>query len=220
MILVITGDSLPYLRKCPDRYFTAACFSPPYGAGGSSVFDVRRDFRSGGAFFPWALELSRTCLVWAANFTQLTHNGHDVPFMEELTLGLRAEGVELFDRWVTVKPAPKPYRGNRALADFEFVLLYSRWPLSLALEHPRARTVIQAPFHYRHQGLRKVDKMQPYSPEIPRQVFQCYGGAGPVLDPFAGSGTSLIEARELGLPAVGVELDPVIAQHCRERMGL
>jgi hypothetical protein len=32
---------------------------------------------------------------------------------------------------------------------------------------------------------------------------------GPVLDPFCGSGTTLIESRRLGLPSVGIDLNPV-----------
>jgi hypothetical protein len=41
---------------------------------------------------------------------------------------------------------------------------------------------------------------------------------GRVLDPFAGSGTTLLAARDLGLPAVGVELDPEIAAEAARRL--
>ncbi len=44
--------------------------------------------------------------------------------------------------------------------------------------------------------------------------------AGLVLDPFAGSGTALKVARELGRDALGIELSPEFAALARERAGL
>ena len=43
---------------------------------------------------------------------------------------------------------------------------------------------------------------------------------GLVLDPFAGSGTTLKVARELGRDALGIELSPDFAELARERAGL
>jgi site-specific DNA-methyltransferase (adenine-specific) len=43
---------------------------------------------------------------------------------------------------------------------------------------------------------------------------------GLVLDPFAGSGTTLRVARELGRDALGIELQPGYARLARERAGL
>ena len=43
---------------------------------------------------------------------------------------------------------------------------------------------------------------------------------GLVLDPFAGSGTTLKVARELGRDALGIELAPQFARLARERAGL
>ncbi len=57
-----------------------------------------------------------------------------------------------------------------------------------------------------------------FIPEIPRQMMLRYTRAGDwVLDPFAGSGTTLIECRRLGRHGLGIELNAeVVAQaSCR-----
>ena len=39
-----------------------------------------------------------------------------------------------------------------------------------------------------------------------------------VLDPFAGIGTTLVAAKQLGVNAIGIEIDPHYAQICKERV--
>jgi DNA modification methylase len=56
-----------------------------------------------------------------------------------------------------------------------------------------------------------------FIPDIPRQALKILDVDGPVLDPFCGSGTTLIEARRAGLPAVGVDLNPVACLISRVR---
>jgi DNA modification methylase len=58
-----------------------------------------------------------------------------------------------------------------------------------------------------------------FIPEIPRQMMLRYTRAGEwVLDPFVGSGTTLIECRRLGRCGLGVELNPKVADHAKERL--
>jgi SAM-dependent methyltransferase len=55
-----------------------------------------------------------------------------------------------------------------------------------------------------------------FIPQIPHQMMRRYTRPGEwVLDPFAGSGTTLIEARRLGRNSVGVELQASVADRSR-----
>jgi hypothetical protein len=55
-----------------------------------------------------------------------------------------------------------------------------------------------------------------FIPQIPNQMMRRYTRRGDwVIDPFAGSGTTLIEARRLGRNALGVDLQPAAAEVAR-----
>ena len=41
-----------------------------------------------------------------------------------------------------------------------------------------------------------------------------------VLDPFAGSGTTLLAAQELGIPFLGMEINSAYAEIARKRLGM
>jgi DNA modification methylase len=55
--------------------------------------------------------------------------------------------------------------------------------------------------------------------ELPRRCLQLgCPPRGVVLDPFAGSGTTLVVARALGLEAVGIDTDPAAVREMRRRL--
>lgn len=58
-----------------------------------------------------------------------------------------------------------------------------------------------------------------FVPQIPRQLFSRYTKRGDwILDPFMGSGTSLIEAQRMGRNSVGIELQYDVAKEARDRI--
>lgn len=56
-----------------------------------------------------------------------------------------------------------------------------------------------------------------FIPEIPGQALDLLGVDGPVIDPFCGSGTTLAEAQRRGLPATGIDLNPIACLISRVR---
>ncbi|HWC76155.1 MAG TPA: DNA methyltransferase [Blastocatellia bacterium] len=59
-----------------------------------------------------------------------------------------------------------------------------------------------------------------FVPQIPHQLLLRYTKKGDwVLDPFLGSGTTLIECRRLGRHGVGIELNPDVSRRAEELVG-
>lgn len=61
----------------------------------------------------------------------------------------------------------------------------------------------------------------PFPEELPRRCIRLYSFMGDtVLDPFAGSGTTLKVARELGRNSIGFEINPTFEDLIREKLGV
>ena len=64
------------------------------------------------------------------------------------------------------------------------------------------------------------DHPAPFPEELPKRCIRLYSFVGDtVLDPFAGSGTTLKVARELGRHSIGYELNPSYVSLIREKIG-
>jgi DNA modification methylase len=68
-------------------------------------------------------------------------------------------------------------------------------------------------------GTHMADYHGNFVPQIPKQAMWRFTKQGDVLlDPFLGSGTSLIECRRLGRHGIGIELKPELAKQAKERI--
>ena len=65
-------------------------------------------------------------------------------------------------------------------------------------------------------GVHKADYWGNFIPQIPNQLLRRFTKKGDwVLDPFAGSGTTLIECKRLGRNGLGIELIPIVAKRAK-----
>jgi DNA modification methylase len=73
--------------------------------------------------------------------------------------------------------------------------------------------------HRDRTGVHNAEYWGNFIPQIPYQMLLRYTKVGDwVLDPFAGSGTTLIECRYLGRNGVGIELIPDVAETSMQRL--
>ena len=69
------------------------------------------------------------------------------------------------------------------------------------------------------ESARRIGHPAPFPLELAKRVISLYSYAGDtVLDPFAGSGTTLVAAKEMGRTYVGYEVEPKYCEIARERL--
>ena len=70
-----------------------------------------------------------------------------------------------------------------------------------------------------NSGAHSGDYHGNFVPQIPNQLFSRYTKKGDwILDPFMGSGTSIIEAQRMGRNSIGIELVPSVAKEAYSRI--
>lgn len=146
------------------------------------------------------------------------------------TLGFRSLPYIL---WKKPTNKPNAFLGSGFLPpnayvtlDCEFILLFRNGPLRRLAPGLAARAASRYEkaerdrwFSQVWEGIRGVPqsiggrRSAAFPAEIPRRLIRMFSIVGDtVLDPFAGTGTTLWEAGRLGRDAIGIEIDPALLQ--------
>lgn len=224
------GDALGVLRDLPADTFDAVIADPPYSSGGqfrsdrnrptskkylqSNVRDPGLDFqgdnRDQRSYLAW-------CSLWLAECLRVLKPGRlalvftdwrQLPItMDALQAGgFVWRGVISWDKGAGARPT----LGFNARA--EFLAWGSRGPIDLA-HRVYLDGVIRAPVRRDekyHQTGKPVGLLE--------RLLQVVPPGGSVLDPFCGSGSTLVAARRLGMRATGVEIDERFLRVARDRV--
>jgi DNA modification methylase len=123
-----------------------------------------------------------------------------------------------------------PYPRNGILKlDYEFILIFKKHGTAPTVsreikELSRLTTEEWNQFfvgHWNIPGERQDDHLAMFPEEIPRRLIRMFSFVGDVvLDPFLGSGTTCLAARNLGRNSLGYEISPQFLELIRRKLGV
>ncbi|KHL55096.1 DNA-methyltransferase [Xanthomonas cannabis] len=227
---LLQGDALTILPTLEANSFDALITDPPYASGGLTAAARARPpstkyCRDGGhADFVGDERDQRSHLkwmhLWLSECARVLKDGAPVLLFTDwrqlpLTTdalqiaGFTWRGITVWDKTEGVRPQLGRFR-NQA----EYIVWGSKGNMPLDRRAPVLPGVIR-------ESVRKADKhhLTGKPTELMRQLVRICEAGGRVLDPFAGSGTTLVAAQLEGFEAVGIEMTDQYASVTRERLG-
>ena len=233
---IINGDSITLLPKLEPESFDALITDPPYASGGLKAADRQKSplekYSSSNAKgvceylkheFKGDNMDQRAWTNWAAQWLGVCRNlvkpgGVAAVFIDWRQLASLYDAIQWAGwlmrgvmAWDKINARPQPARPKQQC---EFIVWASNGPLSTKRSAPYLPGLLQhtapAPQKRTHQTEKSLDMMR-------KLVHICEDG-GRILDPFAGSGTTICAAALEGFEALGIEVDVYHAQQAQNRL--
>jgi len=222
-IQILNGDSLTILKTYPDESFDFCITDPPYGIGlhdMQQIIPQRGDSRQGEAGAHQGVEfndsihsLKETLPIFKELFRVLREGSHCYVFFAIARLAETKEILEEAGFWI--QPTPLFWIKNNALnlrphicfpVNYEPIFYCSKgYPPRPFPEIPQSST-----FDYPTlSGREKTHPAEKSVPLIKRLIEYCSQPKERGVDPFLGSGATMIACHEMGRLGVGIELDKV-----------
>lgn len=230
---IICGNTMDVLNREDLGQFDAVITDPPY-AGGNSLADKQQatamkytgtkrncplpDFAGDGMDQrAWTHMMRR---VFEAARKHCMPGAVIAVFIDWRNLGALTDALQWAGwllRGVAVwdKVTSRPQRG-RFRQQAEFIVWGSNGALSVQREVPCLPGVFRGT---NVQGIERIHQTQKPM-EVMREVVKICIPGGRILDPFAGSGTTLAAAEAEGHNGVGIEVLPAIAEAAAQRLGV
>ncbi|MBF9172115.1 site-specific DNA-methyltransferase [Xanthomonas campestris pv. campestris] len=229
---LLQGDALTILPTLEANSFDALITDPPYASGGLTAAarakpPSQKYVQGGGAQlhadFVGDERDQRSHLkwmhLWLSECARVLKDGAPVLLFTDwrqlpLTTdalqiaGFTWRGITVWDKTEGVRPQLGRFR-NQA----EYIVWGSKGNMPLDRRAPVLPGVIR-------ESVRKADKhhLTGKPTELMRQLVRICEAGGRVLDPFAGSGTTLVAAQLEGFEAVGIEMTDQYTAVTRDRL--
>ena len=232
-IRLIEGDNMSIMPTLEPGSFDAIITDPPYASGGLTNSERRRSTSSKYQFgdtikkypdFDNDCRDQRTHAMWSLRWLsesfRLTRQGgflacfsdwRQLPTMSDAIqiAGWTWRGILTWDKTEACRPIKGFFRNQT-----EFVLLATKGQMS-----PVANVYLPGcvrnylpPAEKRHLTAKPVPLMV--------HLMRVLAPGSRILDPFAGSGSTLVAAREQGHHCLGIELSPSYAAITRDRLNI
>jgi len=190
---VWNGDCLKLLPTLPDSSADFILTDPPYITSYRSRDGRRVPNDNNDAWLkPAFAELYR---VLKPNSFAVSFYGW--PRADRFQTAFRRAGFRIAGHFVF----PKPYSSNTQLVNYRHETAYL-----LAKGNPKPQAIIGDVIDWTYSGNKYHPTEMPLSVLTPL-ITAFTPASGLVLDPFAGSGSTLLAARSLGCQYLGIELD-------------
>jgi DNA modification methylase len=191
---MLEGDCLPYLRAMPAAHVDAVVTDPPWNLG--KRYAGHDDAMAPDRYVEWLGGVLAECARIARGAVVLLPGACNAGLERAL---LRRAGLGVAARLTWRKPAPEPvlWTGARPPPGL---------PETIWAPEPPAHD----PAHAEHPCPKPVELVQVL-------VGAAVPPGGTVLDPFAGTGATLVAAAQSGHAAIGIELEPRFCRVARRR---
>jgi len=231
------GDALRWLTTLPANSADALITDPPYSSGGLTAGERKADpsvkYTNGGQARQWTTFSGdnrdqraqlQWMLLWLSECHRILREGAPVCLFTDwrqlpLTTdalqcaGYTWRGIIVWDKTESVRPQP-----GRPRAQAEYIVWGSKGPM------PTTRNAPVFPGVIRQIVLQKDKRHMTGKPTpLMRQLVHICerrpdGSGGLILDPFAGSGTTLVAAALEGFRSAGCELSDLYYDIARQRL--
>ena len=233
---IICGTS-EEMKELPDRSVHLMITSPPYNV--SKEYDenftleeyrnlLRSVFRE---TYRVLADGGRAC-VNIANVGRKPYIPlHAYVMHDMLEIGFIMRGEIIWDKNSSAGPSTAwgswKSASNPTLRDVhEYILVFSKSSFSRngtsgrnTISRDEFLEYTKSIWSFPAESARRIGHPAPFPVELPRRLIQLYSFEGDVvLDPFAGSGTTCVAAREAGRHFIGYEKNPEYVKLANERM--
>ena len=194
---VIQGDCLEYMKTLPDKSFDLVLTDPPYGVefGYDSIEDTQEELKKlVDLFMPEALRVGKRVLVTCGNGNQHLYPKPDWTLAWVITAGA-GQNKWGFTSWQPILAYGKdPYRENNMGARPDIIV---KNETSQTNGHPCPK-----PINFWIELMARGSVKE----------------SDTILDPFLGSGTTLVAAKQLNRNATGIEISAEYVEIARRRL--